>query len=174
MKNIHVGRAGLFALGLLLGFSLAFAAISEQRVLSLSRKIESLSRPANITELEWRFVRTRLGEVEEQVNVLSQTGIGSCCARYWYDATKNKIIARFRYGPDTLNRLTVQEAKNRLSTAANGAIGATMAELEQESGVKLDPKDFEVEFVTWDEHAHFKTFAVYRNDQVEFVDHPLK
>jgi hypothetical protein len=174
MKNIDIGRPGVFLLGLLLGLSVALAAVAEQRAFTLSQKFAPLFHPANVTELEWRFVQARLGEVEDRIDSLTETGLGSCCARYWYDPTKNKIMARFRWASDTLNRLTVQEAKLRLSKAAISAIGDAKYELEQHPGVKLELTDFEVEFVTWDEHAQFKTFAVYRNSQVEFVDHSLK
>lgn len=141
---------------------------------SLTQKFATLFHPANITELEWSFVQARLGEVEDHVDNLSDTGLGSCCARYWYDPTKNKIIARFRWSPDTLNKLTVQEAKQRLRTAAVWAIADVKNKLEEQPGIKLELTDFEVEFVTWDEHAKFKTFAVYKSDEVEFIDHALK
>jgi hypothetical protein len=174
MKNIDIGRPGVFLFGLLLGLSVALAALAEKRTLTISQKFAPLFQSANVTQLEWSFVQARLGEVEDHADNLTETGIGSCCARYGYDPAKNKIVARFRWAPDTLNRLTVQEAKKRLSSAAIGAIGSAKYELEQQPGVKLELNDFEVDFVTWDEHAQFKTFAVYRNDQIEFVDHPLK
>jgi hypothetical protein len=119
-------------------------------------------------------VQARLEQVEEQVNNLSDTGGGSCCASYGYDPAKNKIMVRFRYGPDTLNRLTVQEAQQRLRLAAITAIGDAKYELEQQPGAKLELNDFEVEFVTWDEHARFKTFAVYSNDQLQLTNRALK
>ena len=82
--------------------------------------------------------------------------------------------ADFDFAPGTLNTLTLSEAKSRLSNAAITAIGAAKYELEDRSGVKLDLKDFEVEFIAWDEHAKFKMFAVYKNDQLDFPDKPLE
>jgi hypothetical protein len=133
-----------------------------------------LLHPASVNELEWSLLRARLSQVEDSASGFTVTGIGSCCAQYRYDSDKSKIVARFFYSPSTLNRLTVQEAKERLSNAAIGAIEAAKFEVEQQSGVKLDEKDFEVEFATWGEHAQFKMFAVYRDNQVELVSTPLK
>jgi hypothetical protein len=154
---------------------LVIAAVAEQRAFGpLSQRVAPLLVPARVTELEWRLVQARLEQVEEQVNSLSDTGTGSCCASYGYDPAKNKIMVRFRYGPDTLNRLTVQEAQQRLRQAAITAIAAAMNDMEQQPGAKLELNDFEVEFVTWDEHARFKTFAVYSNDHLELTNRQLK
>jgi hypothetical protein len=172
-RNCFVGHPAAFLIGLLLGSSVVLAAVAGQRSGS-GQKFAPLLRPATVNELEWGLLRARLSQAEDRVNTLSDTGIGSCCASYWYDSAKSRIIARFRYAPDTLNRLTLQEAKDRLSKAAIGAIGSAKYELEQQPGVTLELKDFEVEFVTWDQHAQFKIFAVYTNDQVELVDRALK
>jgi hypothetical protein len=157
-----------------MGLSVAFAAVAEKRTSTLGQRVGPLLHPASVTELEWRLVQVRLSEVEDHVNELSDSGIDSCCASYWYDPAKDKIVARFRYAPETFNRLTVQEAKQRLRQAAISAGTAAQVELERQPGVSLEEKDFEVEFVTWDEHARFKIFAVYKNGQLDFVDQALK
>src|SRR5229473_1667344 len=89
-----VGRRGAFVLGLLVGLSVALAAVAEQRALSLSQRVAPLLHPAGITKLEWRLAQAQSSEVEARLDTLTDSGGGSCCASYWYDPAKNKIMAR--------------------------------------------------------------------------------
>jgi len=164
---MKLGITAVFVSGFLLGLSVALASNAQQHTLTLSQRVAPLLRAPSVTELDWRLLRARLSVVEDQLNHLSDDGINSCCPSYRYDPARTRIVARFNYAPDTLNRLTLQEAKRRLSHAATSAIAAAHVELEQQPGASLETDDFEVEFVTFDEHAHSKLFAVYANEQLD-------
>lgn len=168
------GRRWAFVLGLLLGLSVALAAVAEQRTLSLSQRVSPLLRPAGITTLEWRLAQVQLSDVEERIDKLTDAGSpdGNCCASYWYDPTKGKIMARLAYGSDTADRLTVQDLRRRLGKAGQEATDRVGAQLKVEDGIKLEARDVEVEFVTGLPEP--RIFAVYRDGQLELIDRELK
>ncbi len=172
-KN-YVGKPGVFLLGLVIGISVALAAVTEQRTLSLGQRITPLLRPASMTVLEWRMAQTQLREVQERIDKLTDASSPDsyCCASYWYEPTRNKVMARLRYGSDTANLLTVQELRRRLGQAGQTAADRLEAQLEIEDGIKLQAGDIEVEFVT--ALPELRVFAVFRNGQVELTDRKLK
>jgi hypothetical protein len=92
-----------------------------------------------------------------------------------YDPDRGKIVGRYVFSPDTINTLTVQEARKRLSATAITSIADVLYKLKQQPHpVKADDHDFEIEFVTFDEHAKFKEFATFKIGQLELIDRALK
>lgn len=158
----------------LFGISISLA-VAEQRTSKLSQRIAPLLRPATITTLEWRLEHTQLMEVQERIDKLTDaSGLDPyCCASYWYDPTKNKVMARLVYSSDAIDHITVVDAKQKLSKAAQSAAATASAEVKIEDGINLDDRDFEVEFVA-PGYPDFKIFAVYRDGQMEMIDRPLK
>jgi Tfp pilus assembly protein PilX len=143
-------RRGAFLLGLLFALSVALAALAEQRALTLSQRIAPLLRPAGITTLDWRLAQVKIREVEERIDKLTDASSPDayCCASYWYDPNRNKVMARLRYGSDTANLLTVQELKRRLGQAGQTVADRIEADLQIQDGINLKAGDVEVEFVT--------------------------
>jgi uncharacterized small protein (DUF1192 family) len=150
------------------------AALAEQRALTLSQRIAPLLHPAGITALDWRLAQVKLREVEERIDKLTDASSpdGHCCASYWYDPNRNKVMARLRYGSDTANLLSVQELKRRLGQAGQTTADRVEAELQVEDGIKLKAGDVEVEFAT--PLPEWRVFAVYSNGQLELTDRELK
>jgi hypothetical protein len=94
----------------------------------------------------------------------------TCCAHYWYDPAKDKIIANLTIGREEASQAISDQIRQQLKEAGEMTATHAASELAISSGIyaKVD-EDFETQFVTWNKTC-FYVFAVYRLGQLELKD----
>ena len=155
-----MGGAAVVILGLL--------AVAQVAVKKPKSKFAELSRPAQITELDLRLLEIRVSELESTLGTELRGG-STCCAHYWYDPAKDKIIANLTIGREEASQASSDQTRQKLKEAGEMIVARAASEFIVSSRVDAKADDFEIQFVTWNKTC-FYVFAVYRLGDVELKD----